>query len=346
MKARIALSFSLLVAGIACQSRERDVAAQKCSRGVAEACLTAGSFETDPKEADRFYRRACTSGAVEGCLKAIGDDPAVTCRGEGAVLCNTLIGAYTREKKTDRVLDLLGRLCDGGDPAACVRRRGMELSRCRAGEWPACQALKAECRQGQIESCRLLHQHYRLRCVVDEPTTCSEARDVARIACAAGDDPSCQSLASQLQAECGRGMADACAAHRTLTVEACGRGLSWACDTLEDADLRGCRALDPEACTRLDSACRMGASAHCAYLDDILWDACQGTPAVCAILVRRCQASGAKNLCSAALSGYDMHCRAGKGKREACDALADLCHKGDEDACKVAKLTHVPSFAP
>lgn len=340
MKTRIKLGLSLALAGIACQSRERVAADQNCSRGIAEACLTAASFEKNPNKADPYYRRACGSGSIDGCLKAIGDNASTVCRDEGTFLCSTAVDIYIRQKKTDQALELLGRFCKDGDQPACRRRDAMYWSLCRGGEAAACQALKTACSEGDAGTCRSLHHRAHLRCVAGETDVCAEARETARIPCTAGDEKSCQSLDNQLQAECRMGSTVSCSEHRIFMVEACSRGFSWACGTLADADRLGCRRLDVDACSRLDTSCRLGGAdpSNCASVDDVLFGACNQAPAVCAILEQRCRALNAQNLCSAAISGYATGCRDGKGKREACDGLVDMCHRGNQDACDVAKL--------
>jgi TPR repeat protein len=345
----VGLIGALALAGTACgPSRERVLAEEKCARGIADACLTAASLERDPKKADRYYRRACRgvggAGTLEGCLKAIGDDPAAVCRAEGAFLCSTVVDIYVREKKTDQAQELLTRLCEAGDESSCGRRDAAYWNQCRGGDPAGCAVLKAACTQGSTKTCQSLFHYYHLRCIAAQTSDCPEARDAAQTGCTAGDEKSCQSLGTLLQGECTTGSAASCAEHRNFTVEACSRGYSWACGTLEDSDRLGCKRLDAGACSRLDNACRMGASSNCESLDEILFAVCEREPAVCRILEERCQALNAPNLCSAAISGYATGCREGKGKREACDGLVDMCHRGNKDACDVAKLKVLTSF--
>jgi len=341
----IGLISALALAGTACgRSRERALAEEKCGKGIPDACFTAASLEHDPKKADPYYRRACRAGALEGCLRAIGDNPTAICRGEGAFLCTTVVDIYTREKKTDEAQELLGRLCEGGDSSACTRREAVYWNQCRNGDATGCEALKAACVKGSALTCRSLNSYYRRRCVAGEWADCADARQTGQTGCNAGDEKSCQSLEDQLQADCRTGSVGACDEHRNFTVEACSRGYSWACGTLEDSDRLACRRLDVAACSRLDNSCRMGASSNCEWVDEVLFAACQQAPAVCGILEERCRALGAPNLCSAAISGYATGCREGKGKREACDGLVDMCHRGNQDACDVAKLKVLTSF--
>lgn len=331
----IGLIGALALAGTACRSSERVANEEKCSRGFPDACMTAASLERDPKKADPFYRRACRAGSLDGCLKAIGDNPAAICRGDGAFLCGTAVDIYMREKKTDQAQDLLGRLCEGGASSACTRRDAMYWNQCRGGDSTGCEALKTACAQGSAQTCRSLHNYYHGRCMAGETSDCADARQTAQTGCTAGDEKSCQSLANQLQAECRMGAIGACAEHRNFMVEACSRGYSWACGTLEDSDRLACGRLDVGACSRLDNSCR---GASCEWVDSILFNVCEQVPAVCGILEERCRALNAQNLCSAAISGYDTGCRKGQGKREACDGLVDMCHRGNKDACDVANL--------
>jgi hypothetical protein len=332
----IGLIGALALAATACgKSAERAANDEKCSRGFPDACMTAASQERDPKKADPFYRRACRAGALEGCLKAIGDNPAAVCRNEGAFLCSTAVDIYRREKKTDEAQALLGRLCEGGDSSACTLRDAMFWNQCRDGDSTGCEALKAACTKGSAQTCRSLNSYYRRRCVAGEWSDCADARQTAQTGCTAGDEKSCQSLEDQLQADCRTGEVGACDEHRNFTVEACSRGYSWACGTLADADRLACARLDVAACSRLDNSCR---GASCEWVDSILFNVCEQLPAVCGILVERCEALKADNLCSAAISGYETGCRKGEGKREACDGLVAMCNKGNKGACDVANL--------
>lgn len=330
------------LAGTGCGvSKERALAEEKCSKGISDACLTLASQERDPKKADAYYRRACRGvgdGTLEGCLKAIGDDPAAVCQGPDYVLCRNVVDIYVREKRTGEADALLTRLCDGGDEQSCSRRDTAYWNQCRSGDPAGCDALMAACTAGSARTCRSLHSHYRQRCIAGDSPACDTARQTAQTGCAAGDEQSCQSVESQLQGECRSGSVTACAEHRNFTVEACSRGYAWACGTLEDSDRLACKGLDAAACSRFENACRMGASSNCESLDEILFAVCERTPAVCRILEERCTALNAQNLCSAAISGYATGCREGKGNREACDGLVDMCHRGNKDACDVAKL--------
>ena len=338
----IGLIGALALAGAACgPSKERALAEEKCSKGIADACLTVASLERDPKKADRYHRRACRGvgdGTLEGCLKAIGDDPAAVCRGADAFLCTTVVDIYVRQQDTAKADELLGRLCEGGDSSACSRRDATYWNRCRGGDPAGCEALMTACTQGSAQTCRALSSYYRRLCMAGDSPACDNAGQTAQTGCTAGDEESCRSLENQLQSECRGGSTIACAQHRNFTVEACSRGYSWACGTLEDSDRLACGRLDAAACSRLDTACRAGARSDCGSLDELLFAACGRAPAVCKILEERCTALNAPNLCSAAISGYDTGCRDGKGNREACDGLVDMCHRGNKDACDVAKL--------
>jgi hypothetical protein len=340
------LGATLLVAplavGLACgPSRERLAAQEKCDRGISDACLAVASMERDPKKADAYYRRACRGvgdGTLEGCLKAIGDDPVAVCRNEGAFLCSTVVDIYMRERETEKADEMLTRLCEGGDESSCGRRDARYWNECRGGEPGGCDALKAACNQGSAKTCQSLYHYHHLRCIAEQTSDCPEAREPAQTGCTAGDEKSCESLGTLLRGECSTGSVVSCADHRNLMVESCSRGYAWACGTLEDADRLGCARLDASACSRLDNACRTGAKSDCESLDDLLFRVCEQQPAVCAILEDRCRALSADNLCQAAISGYATGCREGKGKREACDGLVDMCHRGNQDACDVAKL--------
>ena len=338
----IGLVVALTLAGTACgPSKERALAEERCSKGISDACLTVAALERDPKKADAYYRRACRGvgdGTLEGCLKAIGDDPVAGCRGADTVLCLTAIDIYVRQNDTAKADDLLGRLCNGGDSSACSRRDAAYWNQCRAGEAAGCEVLMAACTRGSAQTCRSLHSYYRPLCIAGDSPACDASRQAAQTGCTAGDEESCRSLENQLQSECRGGSTIACAEHRNFTVEACSRGYSWACSTLAGADRQACGGLDVAACSRMDNACRTGASSDCGGLDDLLFAVCQQAPGACRILEERCTALNAQNLCSAAISGYDTGCRDGKGKREACDGLVDMCHRGNKDACEVAKL--------
>jgi len=340
----IGIALALALAVQACGSpAERAVAEDKCSRGISDACLVAASLERDPKKIDAFYRRACSgvgAGTLEGCLKAIGDDPAATCRGGGSFLCRTAIDIYVREKKTDLADQLLTKLCNAGDEPSCSRRDAGYWNQCRGGDPAGCEVLKAACSQGSAKTCQSLYSYYHLQCIRDQATDCPEARQAAQTGCNARDEKSCESLGTLMKGECSAGSTIACAEHRNFMVDACSRGYSWACGTLEGADRAACAALDAAACSRLDNACRMGAGppSDCASLDNLLFPVCEQQPAVCGILADRCRALNADNLCQAAISGYASGCREGKGKQEACDGLVAMCHGGNQDACGVAKL--------
>jgi hypothetical protein len=335
----IGLIAALALGALACgPSKERVAADEKCARGISDACLAAAAQEKDPKKVDAYYRRACRGvgdRTLEGCLKAIGDDPAATCRGEGAILCRTAIDIYVREKKTEQAEELLTRLCQAGDEPSCGQRDAAYWNQCRSGDAAGCEALKAACTGGSAQTCRSLNSYYRRRCVAGEWSDCADARQTAQTGCNAGDEKSCQALEDQLQADCRTGEVGACDAHRNFTVEACSRGYAWACGTLADSDRLACGRLDVAACSRLDNSCRV---ASCEWVDSILFNVCEQVPAVCGILVERCEALKADNLCSAAISGYETGCRKGEGKREACDGLVAMCNKGNKGACEVANL--------
>ena len=297
------------------------------------------SQENDPKKADPFYRHACRMSVLEACLKAIGDNPAAVCRGEGAFLCSSAVAVYRREKRTEEAQALLARMCEGGDSSSCTLRDAIYWNQCRGDDTSGCEALKAACNQGSADTCQALYNYHHLRCIAAQTSYCPEAREAAQTGCTGGDEKSCEGLGTLMQGECSAGSAASCAEHRNFMVEACSRGYSWACGTLGDSDRLACARLDAAACSRLDNACRMGASSDCgAWVDDLLFRVCEQAPAVCGILVERCHALDARNLCSAAISGYATGCREGKGKQEACNGLVDMCHKGDKDACDVAKL--------
>ena len=338
----IGLIGALAPAALACgPSKERAAADEKCSKGMSDACLEAASTEKDPKKIDAYYRRACRGvgdRTLEACLKLMGDDPGAFCRGPDMFLCTTVVDMYAREKKTDLADELLTKLCNAGDEPSCGRRDTAYWNQCRGGDQAGCDALMAACTAGSAGTCRSLNGHYRRLCIGGDSFACDTARQTAQTGCAAGDEKSCQSLESQLKGECSGGSPIACADHRTFTVEACSRGYSWACGTLEDSDRVACARLEAAACSRLDSACRMGARSDCESLDDLLFRVCEQEPAVCGILFERCEALKADNLCEAAISGYETGCRKGQGKQEACAGLVAMCNKGNKNACSVANL--------
>ena len=329
---------------IACsggRSQELALAEERCAKGISDACLVAASLERDPKKVEAYYRRACRGvgdRTLEGCLKAIGDDPVAACRGQGAILCNTVVDIYMREKQTEKADELLTRLCEGGDESSCGRRDAGYWNQCRGGDPAGCDVLKAACQHGSMKTCQSLYDYYHLGCIRDQTSDCPEARQAAQTGCTAGDEKSCESLGTLLKGECATGSVVSCAEHRNFMVESCSRGYAWACGTLEDSDRLGCARLEAAACSRLDNACRMGARTDCESLDDLLFRVCEQQPAVCGILADRCRALNADNLCQAAISGYASGCRDGKGKREACDGLVAMCNGGNKDACGVANL--------
>jgi hypothetical protein len=336
----IGLVAAFALAGTACggKSRERAADEEKCARGFSDVCMALASQEKDPKKADAFYRNACRMSVLEACLKAIGDDPVAVCRAEGAFLCSTAVDIYRREKRTEEAQALLGRLCQGGDEAACNLRDTVYWNQCRNGDSTGCDALKAACAQGSALTCRSLHSYYRRRCTAGEWADCIEARQLGQTGCNAGDEKTCQAVESQLRGDCRKGEVGACDEHRNFTVEACSRGYSWACGTLEDSDRHACARLDFAACSRLDTACRSGARSDCESLDGILFRVCEQEPAVCGILVERCEVLKADNLCEAAISGYETGCRKGQGKQDACAGLVAMCNNGNKNACSVANL--------
>ncbi len=351
----------------------------ECRSGRAASCPAAADGERDPKRATSLLQAGCTAQAHETCERLVGDDPAIGCLGDRAEICFMVADAYARGKKFDRAERLLTAMCDGGNTAACATWELARPDACRQGYHAACQALRTACDRGSAGACESVRKMAQEECVRGITSSCAALEEQDKADCEGGNSSACDAMTRRLEDRCGKGNASACQQHWDWLAGSCARGRQSDCARLASALQIACRQGYAAACERrsafLDSSCALqGVGCMevqeadrsecekgiltscnrfesrcrtddrlplCRSLVNALAQACARTPQACALLGRRCR-EGDKAACEAERSTYVNACQ--KGSQAACDGLAELCHRGDEEACRRAGIRRVITF--